>query len=83
MLTKLDDIAWLFNLRGNDIEFNPVFFSYAWVSQNEVELYVDEDKLEETAREVNCIIWLYVFIFFITDSNHEELVGRQGHIEVV
>lgn len=28
IISTLDDIAWLTNLRGNDIEFNPVFFSY-------------------------------------------------------
>ncbi|KAJ3872211.1 peptidase M24, structural domain-containing protein [Lentinula edodes] len=31
VLTALDDIAWLFNLRGSDIAYNPVFFSYAVV----------------------------------------------------
>jgi Xaa-Pro aminopeptidase len=29
LISTLDDIAWLLNLRGNDIKFNPVFFSYA------------------------------------------------------
>jgi Xaa-Pro aminopeptidase len=28
LVTTLDDICWLLNLRGNDIEYNPVFFSY-------------------------------------------------------
>jgi Xaa-Pro aminopeptidase len=28
VVTTLDDIAWLLNLRGNDISFNPLFFSY-------------------------------------------------------
>ena len=28
LITTLDDIAWLLNLRGNDIQFNPLFFSY-------------------------------------------------------
>lgn len=28
IVTTLDDIAWLLNLRGNDIAFNPLFFSY-------------------------------------------------------
>ncbi|KAJ3841758.1 putative Xaa-Pro aminopeptidase P [Lentinula raphanica] len=34
VLTALDDIAWLFNLRGSDISYNPVFFSYAVVHFN-------------------------------------------------
>lgn len=28
-VSTLDDIAWMLNLRGNDIDFNPLFFSYA------------------------------------------------------
>jgi Xaa-Pro aminopeptidase len=28
LITTLDDIAWTLNLRGNDINFNPLFFSY-------------------------------------------------------
>lgn len=32
VVTALDDLAWLFNLRGNDIPYNPVFFAYAWIA---------------------------------------------------
>ena len=34
--SALDDVAWLLNLRGSDIYFNPVFFSYAAVTEKEV-----------------------------------------------
>ncbi|KAJ3748053.1 putative Xaa-Pro aminopeptidase P [Lentinula detonsa] len=37
VLTALDDIAWLFNLRGSDIAYNPVFFSYAVVHFHSLE----------------------------------------------
>lgn len=46
----LDEIAWLFNLRGNDIPYNPVFFSYAIVTPDNATLYVDSAKLSEDAR---------------------------------
>ena len=36
VFTALDEIAWLFNLRGCDIDFNPVFFSYAVVTMDMV-----------------------------------------------
>ena len=36
VLTALDDIAWLLNLRGSDIEFNPVFFSYLIITAKNV-----------------------------------------------
>ncbi|KAL7656065.1 hypothetical protein ACMYSQ_005192 [Aspergillus niger] len=44
-IAMLDEIAWLFNLRGTDIPYNPVFFSYALITPTTVDLYVDEDKL--------------------------------------
>lgn len=45
ILTALDEIAWLFNLRGSDIEYNPVFFAYAVVTLDSIHLFVDECKL--------------------------------------
>jgi Xaa-Pro aminopeptidase len=41
VLTALDEIAWLFNLRGSDIDYNPVFFSYAIVTQDAAILFTD------------------------------------------
>lgn len=38
-------ILGLFNLRGSDIEYNPVFFSYAIVTLNDLILFIDEAKL--------------------------------------
>ena len=34
LISRLDDIAWLLNLRGSDIPYNPVFFSYALFCKN-------------------------------------------------
>lgn len=45
ILTALDDIAWLLNLRGTDIDFNPVFFAYCIVTKTDVYLFVDKEKL--------------------------------------
>ena len=50
LLTKLDDIAWLTNLRGSDIDFNPVFFSWALVSLKNALLFVHEEGLTEEIR---------------------------------
>ncbi|KAI9826907.1 MAG: hypothetical protein M1832_005846 [Thelocarpon impressellum] len=46
----LDEIAWLFNLRGNDIPYNPVFFSYAIVTPTKATLYVDSSKVTDSVR---------------------------------
>ncbi|KAL6454552.1 AMPP Probable Xaa-Pro aminopeptidase P [Candida maltosa Xu316] len=47
LVSELDSIAWLFNLRSDtDIPFTPVFFSYALVTLDSVKLYIDKAKLE-------------------------------------
>lgn len=50
VVSMLDEIAWLFNLRGNDIPYNPVFFSYAVITPTSATLYVDESKLQDNAK---------------------------------
>lgn len=50
VVSMLDEIAWLFNLRGNDIPYNPVFFSYAVVTPTTTTLYIDESKFEPNAK---------------------------------
>ena len=45
VVNMLDEVAWLFNLRGTDVPYNPVFFAYAIVTMDEVLLFVDSAKL--------------------------------------
>lgn len=49
-VSGLDEIAWLLNLRGLDIEFNPVFFSFMVLTPNENILYVDDVRLTADAK---------------------------------
>jgi len=51
-LATLDDIAWLFNLRGSDVSYNPVFVSFALIGQAQAILFVGADKLDEHLRHV-------------------------------
>lgn len=50
MLSSLDDIAWLTNLRGSDVGYNPVFLAFLLVSENSATLFVDQRKIDETTR---------------------------------
>lgn len=50
VISMLDDIAWLLNLRGNDISFNPVFFSYILLTQDELMFFIDERKLTNEVK---------------------------------
>lgn len=45
VISALDDIAWLFNIRGNDVAYNPVVIAYALVENNKATLYISPEKL--------------------------------------
>jgi Xaa-Pro aminopeptidase len=51
IIVTLDAVAWTFNMRGNDVEYNPVAVAYAYVSENETVLFVDPDKISEEIAE--------------------------------
>ncbi|KAA1478144.1 Creatinase/aminopeptidase [Dentipellis sp. KUC8613] len=50
VVTMLDEVAWLFNLRGSDIAFNPVFFGYAVVTAEKAVLFIDPAQVNEAVR---------------------------------
>ena len=45
VISTLDDIAWLFNLRGSDVNFNPIFLSHALVDASQADIFVAEGKV--------------------------------------
>lgn len=45
LVTMLDEVAWLTNLRGNDVEFNPVVVAYMLVTTDDAVLYINKDKV--------------------------------------
>jgi Xaa-Pro aminopeptidase len=45
LVTTLDDIAWIYNLRGSDVDFNPVFVAYTLIGKGRAILFIDERKL--------------------------------------
>ena len=51
-IATLDDIAWLFNLRGGDVSFNPVFVSFALINQQQATLFVALSKVDAPLRAV-------------------------------
>ena len=44
LVTALDETAWLFNMRGGDVDYNPIFVSYGLVTAKEATLFVDAAK---------------------------------------
>lgn len=45
VVSMLDELAWLFNLRGSDIDYNPVFTGFGLIAENESYLFVDNKKI--------------------------------------
>ena len=51
IIASLDDVCWLLNIRGDDIDFFPLLLSYAIVTMDKVELYVNDAKLNDQIHE--------------------------------
>lgn len=51
LLSSLDDIAWVLNLRGNDIPFNPLFYAYLIIGNDSCLFYVNENKIPSQLKE--------------------------------
>ena len=79
ILTSLDDIAWLFNIRGGDIKYNPVVLSYAVITLDKAILFIDENKLNDEIKtsfgeEVVEIKNYFEIYEFVKTINKEEIV---------
>ncbi len=51
VLTTLDDICWMLNIRGDDVDYFPLVLSYALVTMDGVKLYIDENKIDGPLRD--------------------------------
>ncbi|KAF8477396.1 putative Xaa-Pro aminopeptidase P [Kalaharituber pfeilii] len=51
VVSMLDEIMWLYNIRGSDIPYNPVSFSYAVVTPDKASLYIDSSKLTDEVKK--------------------------------
>ena len=50
IISALDEIAWLLNIRGNDVEYNPVVISYVVLEADKCTLFVDANKIDSAAQ---------------------------------
>ncbi len=50
IVSALDEIAWLLNIRGNDVEYNPVVISYVVLEADKCTLFVDANKVDTVAQ---------------------------------
>ena len=50
LITALDEIAWLLNLRGSDVDYTPVVIAFAYVSEDERVLFIDSEKVTSEVK---------------------------------
>uniref|UniRef100_A0A7N6AAV5 X-prolyl aminopeptidase (aminopeptidase P) 2, membrane-bound n=1 Tax=Anabas testudineus TaxID=64144 RepID=A0A7N6AAV5_ANATE len=50
LLSALDETAWLFNMRGSDIPYNPFFYSYTLLTMNEIWLFVHMERITDELK---------------------------------
>ncbi|MFC7345848.1 aminopeptidase P family protein [Chryseobacterium zhengzhouense] len=58
VISSLDDVAWTLNLRGSDVESNPVFLGYILITKNDAILFTDLEKMEVEARKQMDEAWV-------------------------
>lgn len=51
LLTALDEVAWTFNIRGKDIDYNPMVIAYACIGKEKSTLFITDSKLDKSIRE--------------------------------
>ena len=82
VITALDEIAWLFNLRGSDIAYNPVFLSYAVIGETQVHLFTDSRRIEgpalDSLKALGVILHPYEDIYLIAED--PDILQRESRI---
>ena len=79
ILSSLDSIAWLLNIRGDDVKYTPLLFCYAIVpSQGKIELFVDKKKTKEVSNQIIDSVNFYSFDkieAYINNINNKKIIG--------
>jgi len=52
LISSLDDIAWLFNIRGKDVSYNPVVLAFALISADKATLFINQEKLSADQKSL-------------------------------
>ncbi|KAI7824315.1 Creatinase/aminopeptidase [Gamsiella multidivaricata] len=91
VVSGLDEIAWLFNMRGSDVHCNPVFFAYAIITQDDVQLYLQDKAISTKVKKhlgSEVLIRPYETIYEdlralskkLKDNKHKILLGTRTNL---
>ncbi len=85
ILTNMDNIVWLLNIRGNDVPHNPVALSYAVVTAEELYLFIREEALDAEVRRylegISVTVMPYNDIYeFVKRFRKEKILLETGRV---
>lgn len=77
IMATLDDICWTFNIRGCDVECNPVFMAYSVITKDEAYIYTDKDRFDDKtlAKFVEACVEVLPY-----DSIYEDIARMNGKV---
>lgn len=75
LVSSLDDVAWITNLRGSDVSYNPVFLAHLLISPRLATLFVDEARLTPAAREALAAAGIQVVPYDQVDESLARVTG--------
>ncbi|MDY5232350.1 MAG: aminopeptidase P family protein [Faecalicoccus sp.] len=79
IITKIDEIAWLFNIRAHDIPHFPVALAYATIEKEKATLYIDASRLDDESKALFAQNQISVKPY---DSIYEDVCSLQGPVLV-
>ncbi len=71
IVSTLDDIAWITNLRGQDVNYNPVFLAFLMITPSSTTLFIDESKIDQGVKKYLSDNKITVFPY---DAFYDELM---------
>lgn len=94
LISALDEVAWLLNLRGSDIQYNPVFYSYLVINNSEVKLFANNNyspEIKKFFQESNIKVYPYEEIWkelsetttILKDAKETILIPETASWEIV
>lgn len=82
VVVALDEIAWLFNIRGRDIKYNPVVIAYALITQDRAMLFADLDKLTRKIQHVlKNTVEIYAYTRFYPELRKLARINKQVWVD--
>ena len=78
LLTALDEIAWLLNMRGSDIDYNPIVISYLLITNSDIRLYI---RKSNTPDDITAASFAALEADSVTICAYDAIVDHLKHLE--